>query len=78
MLLRRVHIPACVSVEDHIHAAYAELGDIPIGLLEFCDQAMTDWLDEQQIADGGDQAVVAYWAEVEAERILGIEHWAVS
>ena len=77
MLLRRVHAPACASVEEHIRNAYAELGDIHIGLLEFCDQAMADWLEEQQVADGGDPALIEYWAQVEADLIFGIEHWSL-
>ena len=77
MLLRRVHVPACKDLTEHVFHAVEELGDIQIGLMDFVDQVIADWTEERQIADGGDPALVEYFAQVEADFIFGIEHWTV-
>lgn len=75
--MRRVHVPACEDLTAHVFHAVEELGDIQIGLMDFVDQVVADWAEERQIADGGDEAVIAYHAQVEADFIFGIEHWVV-
>ena len=78
MVNARVHAPRCGDLVEHVLNAYQELGDTDLpDLLEFADQAMHDWLEEVQLADGGEAALVEHYARLEADRIFAIDHWQV-
>ena len=66
---RGVHVPACISIDDHIEAAVRESSGLSIDLMDFVDEVRADWAEEQQIADSGDAAVIAYWRAVEADHL---------
>jgi hypothetical protein len=62
-----VHVPACVDVDAHIDAAVRESGDSLESLDSFVGRVRHDWATEQQLADAGDEAVIAYWRQVETD-----------
>ena len=62
-----VHVPACTSLMDHIDAAVRETAGSEFTLDEFVAALRADWQEEQQIADAGDLAVIAYWRQAEAD-----------
>ena len=64
-----VHVPACVDLDAHIDAAQRESIGVHIDLDAFVEQVREDWQSEQLIADGGDEAVIAYWRSVETDFI---------
>ena len=71
---RGVHVPACPSLTDHIDAAVRETAGSQFTLDDFVAALRADWQEEQQIADAGDLAVIAYWQRQQAEwmRLQGI------
>ncbi len=66
---RGVHVPACASLADHIDAAVRETQGTYITLGNFVIDVQRDWAEEQQIADAGDEAVIAHWRQVEVDHM---------
>lgn len=64
---RGVHVPACLSIEEHIANAVRESIGVPEALDDFVARVRADWQDEQLIADRGDIAVIEYWRAVECD-----------
>lgn len=62
-----VHAPACDGLDAHISAAVAESQGFPETLDSFVARVRADWQEEQMIADAGDEAVIRYWAAVDAD-----------
>lgn len=62
-----VHVPACEGLDAHIDAAVAESRGFPETLDSFVARLRADWQEEQLIADAGDEAVIRYWAAVDAD-----------
>lgn len=62
-----VHVPACESLDAHIDAAVAESSGTHETLDSFVARLRADWQEEQMIADAGDEAVIRYWAAVDAD-----------
>lgn len=61
------HVPPCLSLMDHIDAAVRETAGTHQRLIDFVNDVRADWAIEQQMADAGDLAVLAYWRAVEAD-----------
>ena len=71
MLVERgIHVPACRDLDAHIKAAVAESEGTLETLDAFIARLRADWQDEQLIADAGDEAVIRYWAAVDADHML--------
>jgi hypothetical protein len=68
---RGVHVPACASLDEHIAAAHREVTGTALAwnLDKFIDKVREDWAEEQIIADGGDEAVIAFWRQVERDHM---------
>lgn len=62
-----VHVPACDGLDAHINAAVAESHGFHESLDDFVARLRADWHEEQLIADAGDDAVIRYWAAVDAD-----------
>lgn len=77
MVNGRIHAPACADLTEHVYNAVNELGADAPDLLTFVDQVCADWAEETELADRGDAAVAAHYAELEAERIFAIDYWTL-
>jgi hypothetical protein len=60
-----VHVPACLSLADHIDAAVRETAGSAYCLGEFVMDVQAQWAQEQQMADADDEAVIRYWQRVQ-------------
>lgn len=67
LINRGVHVPSCSDLDRHIAAAVAESVGFHESLDDFVARLRADWQEEQLIADAGDDAVIRYWAAVDAD-----------
>ena len=69
-----VHVPACLSLADHIDAAVRETAGMTMTLDAFVAEIRSDWAIEQQWADADDEGVIRFWQAVEADwlRQMGV------